>query len=75
MKKVQDGKLHIGAQSADIERLREEIRAGERRRNATLVASALALGGILWLDPGPVASALAPLLLVAAAIVYWRGRR
>jgi ubiquinone biosynthesis protein len=75
VQKVQDGKLHIGAQSADIERLREEIRAGERRRNATLVASALALGGILWLDPGPVASALAPLLLVAAAIVYWRGRR
>ena len=75
VQKAQDGKLHIGAQSADIERLREEIRVGERRRNASLVASVLALGGILWLDPGPVASALAPLLLVAAAIVYWRGRR
>jgi ubiquinone biosynthesis protein len=75
VQKAQDGKLHIGAQSEDVARLREEIRASERRRNATLVASALALGGILWLDPGPVASGLAPLLLIAAAVVYWRGRR
>jgi ubiquinone biosynthesis protein len=75
VQKAQDGKLHIGAQSEDVTRLRDEIRASERRRNATLVASALALGGILWLDPGPVASGLAPLLLIAAAVVYWRGRR
>ena len=75
VQKAQDGKLHIGAQPEDIERLRREIRDSERRRNATLVASVLALSGILWLDPGPVVSGLGPLLIVAAVIVYWRGRR
>jgi len=72
---LQDGTLHIGAQPEDIERLRKEIRASEKRRNATLMAITLALGGFLWLDPESVASGLAPLLLIAAALVYWRGRR
>jgi len=75
VQKAQDGKLHIGAQPEDIERLRREIRDSERRRNATLVASVLALSGILWLDPGPVMSGLGPLLIIAAIVVYWRGRR
>ncbi len=75
VQKAQDGKLHIGVQPEDIERLRLEIRAGERRRNATLVASVLGLGGILWLDPGPVISGLAPLLIIAAIVTYFIGRR
>ena len=75
VQKAQDGKLHIGIQPEDIERLRLEIRAGERRRNTTLVASVLGLGGILWLDPGPVVSGLAPLLIVAAIVTYLVGRR
>jgi len=75
VQKAQDGKLHIGVQPEDIERLRLEIRAGERRRNTTLVASVLGLGGILWLDPGPVISGLAPLLIIAAIVTYLIGRR
>lgn len=75
VQKAQDGKLHIGVQPEDIDRLREEIRASERRRNTTLVASVLALGGILWLDPGPVISGLAPLLIIAAIVTYLVGRR
>jgi len=75
VQKAQDGKLHIGVQPEDIERLRLEIRAGERRRNTTLVASVLGLGGILWLDPGPVISGLAPLLIIAAIVTYFIGRR
>jgi len=51
------------------------LRESERRRNSTLIASALGLGGILWLDPGPVVSGLAPLLIVAAAAIYLIGRR
>jgi ubiquinone biosynthesis protein len=75
VQKAQDGKLHIGVQPEDIERLRLEIRAGERRRNTALVASVLGLGGILWLDPGPVVSGLAPLLIIAAIVTYIVGRR
>lgn len=75
VQKAQDGKLHIGVQPEDIERLRQEIRAGERRRNVTLVTSVLALGGILWLEPGPAISALAPLLIIAAIVTYLIGRR
>lgn len=75
VQKAQDGKLHIGVQPEDLERLRLEIRAGERRRNATLVASVLGLGGILWLDPGPVISGLAPLFIIAAIVTYFIGRR
>jgi ubiquinone biosynthesis protein len=75
VQKVQDGKLHIGVQPEDIERLRLEIRAGERRRNTTLIASVLGLGGILWLDPGPVISGLAPLLIIAAIVTFIIGRR
>jgi ubiquinone biosynthesis protein len=75
VQKAQDGKLHIGVQPEDIERLRLEIRAGERRRNTTLIASVLGLGGILWLDPGPVISGLAPLLIIAAIVTFIIGRR
>jgi ubiquinone biosynthesis protein len=75
VQKAQDGKLHIGAQPEDIERLRREIRDSERRRNATLVASVLALSGILWLDPSPLMAGIGPLLIIAAIVVYWRGRR
>jgi ubiquinone biosynthesis protein len=75
VQKAQDGKLHIGVQPEDIERLREEIRSSERRRNATLVATVLGLSGLLLLDPGPAMTGLAPLIIVAAFIIYWRGRR
>ncbi|MBM4217674.1 MAG: ubiquinone biosynthesis regulatory protein kinase UbiB [Gammaproteobacteria bacterium] len=74
VQKVQDGKLHIGVQPEDIERLRLEIRSGERRRNTVLVASTLGLGGILWLDPDPVISGL-EYFIIAAIVTYFIGRR
>ena len=74
VQKVQDGKLHIGVQPEDIERLRLEIRAGERHRNTMLVASALGLGGILWLDPDPVISGL-EYFIIAAIVTYFISRR
>ena len=75
VQKAQDGKLHFGVQPEDIERLRVEVRESERRRNSTLVASVLGLGGILWLEPGPVVAGLAPLLIIAAVVIYLIGRR
>jgi len=75
VQKAQDGKLHIGVQPADLERLRQDIREGERRRNATLLAGVLALSGFLWLDADAATPWLAPLLIGAAVLVYWRGRR
>ncbi|MGA0734318.1 MAG: AarF/UbiB family protein, partial [Steroidobacteraceae bacterium] len=75
VQKWQDGKLHIGVQPEDIEKLRLEIRAGERRRNATLVASMLGFTALLWFGLELWPTGLAPVLLFAAGIVLWLGRR
>jgi ubiquinone biosynthesis protein len=75
VQKLQDGKLHIGAQPEDIERLREEIRASERRRSRTSIASALGLAGLLWLGLSLEPAWLTTILFIVAAVFYWRGRR
>jgi len=74
VQKAQDGKLHIGVQPEDIERLRQEIRAGERRRNSTLVGTGLGAVGLLWigLELAPLGSGW---LLLVSAVVLWRARR
>lgn len=75
VQKAQDGKLHIGVQPEDIERLRQEIRAGERRRNSTLVGTGFGAVGLLWigLELAPLGSGW--LLLLVSAVVLWRARR
>ena len=75
VQKAQDGKLHIGVQPEDIERLRQEIRAGELRRNSTLVGTGLGAVGLLWigLELAPLGSGW--LLLLVSAVVLWRARR
>ncbi|MFM8518679.1 MAG: AarF/UbiB family protein, partial [Nevskiaceae bacterium] len=75
VQKLQDGRLHIGAQPEDIERLREEIRASERRRSKTSVASVLGLGGLLWLGLGLDPPWLTTVLIVGSVFLYWRSRR
>lgn len=75
VQKAQDGNLHIGVQPEDIERLRQEIRAGERRRNSTLVGTGLGAVGLLWigLELAPLGSGW--LLLLVSAVVLWRAQR
>ena len=75
VQKAQDGKLHIGVQPEDIERLRQEICAGERRRNSTLVGTGLGAVGLLWigLELAPLGSGW--LLLLVSAVVLWRAQR
>jgi ubiquinone biosynthesis protein len=75
VQKAQDGKLHIGVQPADIERLRQQIRDSERRRNSTLAGTALGAVGLLWIgfELAPLGSGW--LLLLISAIVLWRARR
>lgn len=75
VQKWQDGKLHIGVQPEDIEKLREEIRASEKRRNTTLVATMLGFSALLWFGLELWPAGLGPLLLIAAIVVLWIGRR
>ena len=75
VQKWQDGKLHIGVQPEDIEKLRQEIRASEKRRNATLIASMLGFTSLLWFGLELWPAGLGPLLLIAAVVVPWVGGR
>jgi ubiquinone biosynthesis protein len=75
VQKWQDGKLHIGVQPEDIEKLRQEIRASEKRRNATLIASMLGFTSLLWFGLELWPAGLGPLLLIAAVVVLWVGGR
>lgn len=75
VQKWQDGKLHIGVQPEDIEKLRQEIRASEKRRNATLIASMLGFTSLLWFGLELWPAGLGPLLLIAAVFVLWVGGR
>ncbi len=75
VQKWQDGKLHIGVQPEDIEKLRQEIRASEKRRIATLVATMLAFTSLLWFGLELWPAGLGPLLLIAAVVVLWVGGR
>ncbi|MBM4233526.1 MAG: ubiquinone biosynthesis regulatory protein kinase UbiB [Gammaproteobacteria bacterium] len=75
VQKAQDGELHIGVQPADIERLRQEIRGSERRRNLTLAGTALGAVGLLWLGFELAQPGIGWLFLLISAIVLWRARR
>ncbi|MBM4198473.1 MAG: ubiquinone biosynthesis regulatory protein kinase UbiB [Gammaproteobacteria bacterium] len=74
VQKAQDGKLHIGVQPDDIERLRQQIRDSERRRNLTLAGSALGTVGLLWIGFELAPPGTGWLLLLISAIVLWRTR-
>jgi ubiquinone biosynthesis protein len=47
-----EGRFRLKVEQAGIEQLREEIRAGARGRDLTVVAAAALLGGIVWLAVG-----------------------
>jgi len=74
VQKAQDGKPHIGVQPDDIERLRQQIRDSERRRNLTLAGSALGTVGLLWIGFELAPPGTGWLLLLISAIVLWRTR-
>jgi len=75
VQKLQDGKLHIGVQPQDIDALRKEIRAAERRRNATVIGSMLSFTGLLWFGLELWPPILGPVMLLSGVLVLWLGRR
>ena len=75
VQKAQDGQLHIGVQSADIDRLRSDMRAGERRRRATTIGTALGVSGLLWWGLELMPGALGLLLFVGSGWMLWLGRQ
>ncbi|HEX7115570.1 MAG TPA: ubiquinone biosynthesis regulatory protein kinase UbiB [Steroidobacter sp.] len=68
IQRAQDGRFYRPIEAHDIEMLREEIRSSARRRDVTLVASALALSGVLWLALSDGASWPGYLLLLASVL-------
>jgi hypothetical protein len=70
-----DGRLSVPVESKDLDVLRQEIRNDARRRDMTVVAAVVLLGGIFWfalhrdpLWPGFV-------MMIASALALWYGRR
>jgi ubiquinone biosynthesis protein len=70
-----DGRLSVPVESKDLEVLRQEIRNDARRRDMTVVAAIVLLGGIFWfalhrdpLWPGVV-------MAIASAATLWYSRR
>ena len=70
-----DGRLSVPVESKDLEVLRQEIRNDARRRDVTVVAAIVLLGGIFWfalhrdpLWPGVV-------MVIASAAALWYSRR
>jgi ubiquinone biosynthesis protein len=66
------GEFRIRVEQAGVEELRRELRAGSRKRDATMVGAVTLLGGIVWLavsmNPWPgVVLCAAGLLAVAFA--------
>jgi ubiquinone biosynthesis protein len=49
VQRASDGGLRLRVDQPELESLREEIRAGASRRDATIVGAATLLGGLLWL--------------------------
>jgi ubiquinone biosynthesis protein len=49
VQRASDGGLRLRVDQPELETLREEIRAGAGRRDATIVGAATLLGGLLWL--------------------------
>jgi ubiquinone biosynthesis protein len=72
VQQASDGTLRLKIEQPGIEELRAELRAGARRRDATIVGAATLLGGLLWLAvsfnpwPGIVLGAAGLFALVLA---------
>jgi hypothetical protein len=62
-----DGKFQIRVEQTGVEELLAELRVGAKRRDGTIIASTLLLGGIVWMAVG--SSLLPGLLLAATGIV------
>ena len=72
---AQDGRMKFGVQPEDLARLEATLERSQRRRDGTIWASMLVFGAILWLGLDSGLQGLAFVLLIAAAVVYWRSRR
>jgi ubiquinone biosynthesis protein len=72
VQRASDGTFRLRVEQPGVEELREEIRAGARRRDATVVGAVTLLGGLVWLAvsfdplPGIVLSAAGLLAIVLA---------
>jgi ubiquinone biosynthesis protein len=67
LQQASEGNFRLKVEQAGIEELRRELRAGARRRDATLVAAATLLGGIVWLAVG--AAPVAGIVLLGAGLL------
>ncbi len=74
IQRAADGRLTVPMQSPDIEALRREIREDARRRDLTMIAAIVLLGGIFWLalHRDPLWPGIAMLLTSAATLWYSR---
>ena len=75
MRRAQNGTLQVNVDATELEHLRGTVHYSSRRRDSTIVASALLLGGIVWLavaaTPVWVGAGLAGLGVVWL-ILAWR---
>jgi ubiquinone biosynthesis protein len=67
LQQASEGSFRLKVEQAGIEELRRELRAGARRRDATLVAAVTLLGGIVWLAVG--AAPIAGIVLLGAGLL------
>lgn len=67
VQRASEGRLRLKVEQAGIDELRRELRDSGRRRDATIVACAALLGGIVWLAAG--AAPLAGIALTAAGLL------
>lgn len=75
IQRAADGRLAVPLQSPDIEALRREIREDARRRDTTVVAAIVLLGGLFWLSlhRDPLWPGIA--MILASAATLWYSRR
>jgi hypothetical protein len=77
VQQASEGKFRLKIEQAGLEELRSELRAGARRRDATVICGAALLGGLVWLAVGPSpwpGAALCVAGLVGALAVRRSGR-
>ncbi|HWK72713.1 MAG TPA: ubiquinone biosynthesis regulatory protein kinase UbiB [Povalibacter sp.] len=75
IQRAADGRLAVPMQSPDIEALRREIREDARRRDTTVVAAIVLLGGLFWLSlhRDPLWPGIT--MILASAATLWYSRR
>jgi len=77
VQQASEGKFRLKVEQGGIDELRQEIRASARKRDATIVAAATLLGGLVWLALGAApwpGVALCAAGLLALALARQRGR-